>query len=259
MKRKVGDKVRVREDLVFDEYYGVVNFVKGMEDMLGRNAVIESVYENRGYELVGCGALWSEEMLEDIESEQEPNYMMVWDDEEKEAEKLEVIAYLNNSSNIEEGGFYIGMCSGNSKLRYVKSIEQWKKDTGFLFENSLHERFFVGDFIYQVFKETNTKITCGIDNILKEFYVESETHSEIMTKESAEKYVKEHEVKYRPFTMEEFIKANSNWIISKDIKEGLYVVKCNSTDIYVYDGLITYESLLKQYVFEDGTPCGMRI
>ncbi len=93
----------------------------------------------------------------------------------------------------------------------------------------------------------------AIDN-----YEDEGDNTEIMTKESAKKYIKEHEVKYRPFTMEEFMKTNNNWIISKAIKEGLWVIRCNNKDVYVYDGTISYKSLLKDYTFEDGTPCGIK-
>jgi len=191
--------------------------------------------------------------------EQKPNYMMVWNDSEKAAKKKEVVTDLTNNPRF-IGSLPIKCLSSNGKYigyKYCKSIERWKKDN-ILFKNSLYEEFFEGDTVYWVIISTN-EIKQGVIAFKSGvFYGGSEVITEIMTKESVEKYVKEHQPKYRPFTMEEFIEVNNNWIISKITKEGLYVVSCNSKDVYVHDGTISYEALLRDYTFKNGTPCGVK-
>jgi len=194
--------------------------------------------------------------------EQEPNYMYVWDVSEKDAIKLDVFADLSTNPRrtnnypivaLDERGV---ICA----FMHCKTIKQWEADNKPkpLFVNSLGEEFFEGDIVW-MFSFKDYKIYhCNIGNIYIETYTAIEdVRSEIMTKESAEKYIKEHAAKYRPFTMEEFIEVNNNWIISKIIKEGLYVVSCNSKDVYVHDGTISYEALLRDYTFKNGTPCGV--
>ena len=66
MKYKVGDKVRVREDLVVDKEYGNDCFVIGMKGMLGKTVTIDSVNEGAEvYRIKECGFHWTEEMFEE--------------------------------------------------------------------------------------------------------------------------------------------------------------------------------------------------
>ena len=67
MKYKVGDKVRVRSDLVVDKEYGVANFVCGMEHLKGKQVTIKKddgtyyrIKEDDGV----CA--WTYEMLEPV-------------------------------------------------------------------------------------------------------------------------------------------------------------------------------------------------
>lgn len=70
MRFKVGDKVRVREDLQTREYYGESNLYVNpyMEDFLGKEVIIERVYGDR-YTLLGDERSWewNDEMLEPID------------------------------------------------------------------------------------------------------------------------------------------------------------------------------------------------
>jgi len=59
-----------------------------------------------------------------------------------------------------------------------------------LFTNSLGEKFFEGDRVYFVGKLTLRILSQNIDEIL--FYKENKGTTEIMTKESAEKWIEEH-------------------------------------------------------------------
>ena len=89
---KVGDKVRVREDLIVDSNYGGEMFCGGyMESLKGRIATIVEVYDCLSYDIDidEEGWMWTEEMFEIIEKEVSVNM--------KELTFREVIA------NIKEG------------------------------------------------------------------------------------------------------------------------------------------------------------
>ena len=65
MKYKVGDRVRVRKDLIVNEVYGNDCFVIGMKGMLGKTVTIDSVNEGaEKYRIKECGFHWTEEMFE---------------------------------------------------------------------------------------------------------------------------------------------------------------------------------------------------
>lgn len=77
MKYKVGDKVRIREDLVSGENYGVAIAVNNMTDMGGSVVTIESfVTTGRDDKALGYyieedpkSYLWTDEMFEPVEEE----------------------------------------------------------------------------------------------------------------------------------------------------------------------------------------------
>ena len=63
MKYKVGDKVRVRKDLVLDNVYGGVCYVDAMDELKDKEAIITKV-GNIAYQINNFTCWWSEEMLE---------------------------------------------------------------------------------------------------------------------------------------------------------------------------------------------------
>lgn len=66
-KFKVGDKVRVRKDLIPDTKYGDVYFVYSMKEMCGKIVTIKDFYfDNCNMYLKEIGYLWSPEMLEPV-------------------------------------------------------------------------------------------------------------------------------------------------------------------------------------------------
>ena len=67
-KFKVGDKVRIREDLEVDKFYGDCQFIYEMENLKGEIVTIEEVLK-RGYLIKEYYYLWSEEMLEEVKEE----------------------------------------------------------------------------------------------------------------------------------------------------------------------------------------------
>lgn len=70
MKYKIGDKVRVRKDLVVDRVYGNNVFVSQMQKYSGKTMTIGSIENNNFYILKGDSDewYWTDEMFEDAEN-----------------------------------------------------------------------------------------------------------------------------------------------------------------------------------------------
>ena len=66
MKYKVGDKVRVRKDLVPGNKYDDVIYVSNMDKFKNEECVITST-DNEAYCINGLGYWWTEEMLESVD------------------------------------------------------------------------------------------------------------------------------------------------------------------------------------------------
>lgn len=68
MKFKVGDKVRVREDLEIDKMYGNYEFIKEMAHLKGEIVTIKEVLKS-GYRIEEEYYMWTDEMLEEVKLE----------------------------------------------------------------------------------------------------------------------------------------------------------------------------------------------
>jgi hypothetical protein len=70
MKYKVGDKVRVKRDLVVGEYYGADKFIAEMEKWKGKICTIRKIVSESDkdyhFEEDIDGWYWTDEMLEDV-------------------------------------------------------------------------------------------------------------------------------------------------------------------------------------------------
>ena len=66
MKYKIGDKVRVRKDLVLDNVYGGVCYVDAMDELKGKEAIITKV-GNIAYQINNFTCWWTDEMLEPVD------------------------------------------------------------------------------------------------------------------------------------------------------------------------------------------------
>ncbi len=98
MKYKVGDKVKVRADLVVGNRYGANDFAKGMAQYKGKTATITSTYNDIYYHIDIDDVTnwhWTDEMLED--------YM---EDTEK-SDTVMTVEYLLNKTDVEKGGLII--------------------------------------------------------------------------------------------------------------------------------------------------------
>ncbi len=69
MKHKIGDKVKIKDDLIVDKYYGVCKFNEKMKQFRGKLATITCIDDYGEYKLnIDNGAwVWHDEMLEPIE------------------------------------------------------------------------------------------------------------------------------------------------------------------------------------------------
>ena len=101
MKYQVGDKVKIREDLVAHNYYGNVFFVEEMNEYKGKIAIITNEdYDNR-YSIdidKNNEFTWSGEMFAGN----------VYDDSERIVTPMTVLDLLNKT-NIEAGGFVVSI------------------------------------------------------------------------------------------------------------------------------------------------------
>lgn len=66
MKYKVGDKVRIKKDLVVDKRYGEYSFFKGVADFRGMESKITRVTDDSYVLNLSSWIFWTDEMLEDI-------------------------------------------------------------------------------------------------------------------------------------------------------------------------------------------------
>lgn len=74
MKYKVGDKVRVRSDLVTGKYYGSRYFTIEMDKLSLNIVTITEVFTNRYHIKEDCGRFaWTDEMFEDIKEDKMDN------------------------------------------------------------------------------------------------------------------------------------------------------------------------------------------
>lgn len=65
MKYKIGDRVKVREDLVVDEFYGGSCFISDMDKFKGKIVTIK-LKHNKEYRIEEMGYFWTDEMFEGL-------------------------------------------------------------------------------------------------------------------------------------------------------------------------------------------------
>ena len=70
MKYKVGDKVRIRKDLVPDTYYGGVCYVDYMDGFKGKECIITDM-DGISYQMDNFNFWWTDEMLELVDDNEE--------------------------------------------------------------------------------------------------------------------------------------------------------------------------------------------
>ena len=75
MKYEVGDKVRVRKDLVLGNKYGGIIYASNMDKFKNKECVITSV-TNKTYHINGSDHWWTNEMLEPVGDEKILEYAL---------------------------------------------------------------------------------------------------------------------------------------------------------------------------------------
>lgn len=92
MKFKVGDKVRVREDLEINKMHGNYEFIKEMAHLKGEIVTIKEVLKS-GYRIEEEYYMWTDEMLEEVK-ENKMDFKTILTDIEKEFEKAKDLQEL---------------------------------------------------------------------------------------------------------------------------------------------------------------------
>lgn len=192
MKYKVGDKVRIREDLVTGGNYGGSVAVDDMTDMCGNVVTIERV-GNLGYyiEEDPDGYCWTDEMFELVEEEltAEEAIKVLADMCARECKNCELGKLVKESR--------YSFCSAYRREypdKVVEILKQWKKD---------HEKKEIEvelAFIVRVIEDTGKVKRCVYEEDVTE---EKGEKVGIVMKRVLEEYCKEHEGKF--FTVYEEI------------------------------------------------------
>lgn len=188
MKYKVGDKVRIREDLVTGGNYGGCVAVDDMTDMCGRVVTIERVGEVHGYYIKEdpdeyC---WTDEMFEPVEEMSAEEAIKVLADMcARECKNCELGKLVKESK--------YSFCSDYRREhpdKVVEILKQWKKDN----EKKEVETEFVN--IVRVIEDTGKVKRCVYEEDV------TEAKEEAM-KRVLKEYCKEHDGKF--FTVYEEI------------------------------------------------------
>ena len=180
MKYKVGDKVRIRKDLVMGGNYGDSVAVDDMVDMGGNVVTIERV-GNLGYyiEEYPDGYCWTDEMFEPVE-------------EMSAIEALEILAEICMKQYtcskcpiqcIDRQKTCVSIRKENP-TDVVKVLEQWKAD---------HEKKLETELVVRVIEDTGEVKRCVYEEDVTE---EKGEKIGIVMKRVLEEYCKEHEGKF---------------------------------------------------------------
>jgi hypothetical protein len=128
MKYKIGDKVRIRKDLIVANDYGSDSFTEEMEQYKGETATITDAYYDK-YEIdIDDGSwCWTDEMLEDNTVDSALD-----EEDEEKAKAVDIGFYLEHCGDRVIKNVYIDGYDDNGTL-YCTDIEetvQYKLPTG---------------------------------------------------------------------------------------------------------------------------------
>lgn len=101
-KYKIGDRVKIREDLKENEKYGSQIFVDSMCKMIGLTLTIDRVNDNDTYRMKEIGYNWTEEMIEGLAEETINKKMLEFVFKKYGVTKEELEKEMNKDKEIEK-------------------------------------------------------------------------------------------------------------------------------------------------------------
>lgn len=190
MKYKVGDKVRVRKDLVVGKRYGCYPAVSKMVEKSGKIATIRTVHSDF-YEIYKDVYSWTDEMFEPVEELTAEEAIRI------QAEVCSVTTCNDCEINKLRGDSHCGCAVFRSEYpdKVVEVLKQWKKDHG---KKEVEVEFAC---VVRVIEDTGEEKRCVHEENVTE--TQDETFKMKM-KRILEEYCKEHEGKF--FTVYEEIR-----------------------------------------------------
>ena len=182
MKYKVGDKVRVRKDLVVGKRYGCYPAVSKMVEKSGKIATIRTVHSDF-YEIYKDVYSWTDEMFEPVEELTAEEAIRI------QAEVCSVTTCNDCEINKLRGDSHCGCAVFRSEYpdKVVEVLKQWKKDHG---KKEVEVEFAC---VVRVIEDTGEEKRCVHEENVTE--TQDETFKMKM-KRILEEYCKEHEGKF---------------------------------------------------------------
>lgn len=193
MKFKVGDRVRVREDLENDIIYGNYVFIKEMEYLKGEIITIKEVLKS-GYRIEEDYYTWTDEMLEEVKKEAQQKTFR------------EVIADIKEGEIWESRSKYI--------RRFTDAIQIYHKENG----RSTPSMLMCNDDKFKLQRKEYT---------FEEAYKKAKEGAEIQSLASNIKYKKydENTMMFKDKDMDDFAGiSNDNAIFSVDEIQGKWFI-----------------------------------
>ena len=102
MKYKIGDRVKIREDLNENERYGCQIFVDSMCEVRGLTLTIDRVNDNDTYRMKEIGYNWTEEMIEGLAEETRNKKMLEFVFKKYGITKEELEREMNKDKELEK-------------------------------------------------------------------------------------------------------------------------------------------------------------
>ena len=149
MKFKVGDKVRVREDLVIGSCYGKERFVDGMKEYKGQIFTIKKIYG--GFYIFEKNLFnWTDEMLEKVKKEKET----------QEKTFREVIADIKEGEVWECGHILITKSNDGIELKGMSSYSSYFTDDNKIFK--LQRKEYTFEEAFKAYEEGKEIESCEV-------------------------------------------------------------------------------------------------
>ena len=130
MKFKVGDKVKVREDLEIDKTYGNYTFINSMSNFAGKIVTIKEI-ERDSYRIVEMDCCWTDEMfISPGYKPKDPTHIVIWDTENvdphrffpSEKEARDFMKELSEKSDVVQDSVILVAIKSAQKVSITKLV-----------------------------------------------------------------------------------------------------------------------------------------